>query len=135
MSSGQHPVVGTSEAKQQNASFTSSKTSQGRTTSSRGSGVFSSYTRVSSIRSTQGAAFNRDDLALQHYDEARNTFSALEAGYKKLLLEMDSMKEDHKFKVTQAKISRIELLTIFSSFIVWHHSWHPATGLRPQVNQ
>lgn len=105
MSGKQDPVVDTSVAKERNESYTSSKTSQfqSRNTSSGSSGLYSTYTRVSSISSSQGT-FNRDDIALQHYDEARNTFSALEAGYKKLLLEMDSMKEDHRFKVTRNKI-------------------------------
>lgn len=55
-----------------------------------------SYTRVSRI--SQGF-FDNDDLALRHYDEAKDTFTALEAAYKRLLLQVEAMKEERRFEV------------------------------------
>ena len=55
-----------------------------------------SYTRVSSI--SQGF-FDNDDLALRHYDEAKDTFTALEAAYKRLLLQVEASKEERRFEV------------------------------------
>lgn len=55
-----------------------------------------SYTRVSRI--SQGY-FDNDDVALRHYDEAKDTFTALEAAYKRLLLQVEAMKDERKFEV------------------------------------
>lgn len=55
-----------------------------------------SYTRVSKI--SQGF-FDNDDLALRHYDEAKDTFTALEAAYKRLLLQVEATKEERRFEV------------------------------------
>lgn len=55
-----------------------------------------SYTRVSRI--SQGF-FDNDDLALRHYDEAKDTFTALEAAYKRLLLQVEATKEERRFEV------------------------------------
>lgn len=56
-----------------------------------------SYTRVSRI--SQGF-FDNDDLALRHYDEAKDTFTALEAAYKRLLLQVEATKEERRFEVS-----------------------------------
>lgn len=55
-----------------------------------------SYTRVS--KTSQGF-FDNDDLALRHYDEAKDTFTALEAAYKRLLLQLEALKEERRFEV------------------------------------
>lgn len=55
-----------------------------------------SYTRVSRI--SQGF-FDNDDLALRHYDEAKDTFTALEAAYKRLLLQVEAMKDERRYEV------------------------------------
>lgn len=65
-----------------------------------GDDVFS-YTRVSKI--SQGY-FDNDDLALRHYDEAKDTFTALEAAYKRLLLQVEATKEERRFEVSFIKI-------------------------------
>ena len=61
-----------------------------------GDDVFS-YTRVSKI--SQGF-FDNDDLALRHYDEAKDTFTALEAAYKRLLLQVEASKEERRYEVS-----------------------------------
>lgn len=61
-----------------------------------GDDVFS-YTRVSRI--SQGF-FDNDDLALRHYDEAKDTFTALEAAYKRLLLQVEATKEERRYEVS-----------------------------------
>lgn len=61
-----------------------------------GDNVFS-YTRVSNI--SQGF-FDNDDLALRRYDEAKDTFTALEAAYKRLLLQVESSKQERRLEVS-----------------------------------
>ena len=56
-----------------------------------------SYTRVSKI---SRGFFDNDDLALRHYDEAKDTFTALEAAYKRLLLQVEAMKDERRYEVT-----------------------------------
>lgn len=55
-----------------------------------------SYTRVSKISK---GFFDNDDLALRHYDEAKDTFTALEAAYKRLLLQVEATKEERRYEV------------------------------------
>ena len=55
-----------------------------------------SYTRVSRI--SQGV-FDNDDLALKHYDEAKDTFTALEAAYKRLLLQIEALQDERRHEV------------------------------------
>lgn len=55
-----------------------------------------SYTRVSKISK---GFFDNDDLALRHYDEAKDTFTALEAAYKRLLLQVEASKQERRYEV------------------------------------
>lgn len=106
MSSGKTSQASDSRlAKERTETYTTS-TSQSQSKTILGGGRLLSYTRVS--KSSRGAFDQRDDITLRHYDEARDTFTALEVGYKKLLLEIESMKEQHQLKVS-AGISLISL--------------------------
>ena len=78
-----------------------SDTTETTTRTKLGDDVFS-YTRVSKI--SQGF-FDNDDLALRHYDEAKDTFTALEAAYKRLLLQVEASKEERRFEVNFVMIS------------------------------
>lgn len=78
-----------------------SDTTETTTKTKLGDDVFS-YTRVSKI--SQGF-FDNDDLALRHYDEAKDTFTALEAAYKRLLLQVEASKEERRFEVNFVMIS------------------------------
>lgn len=76
-----------------------SNTSESTSKTKLGDNVFS-YTRVSKI--SQGY-FDNDDLALRHYNEAKDTFSALEAAYKKLLLQVEATKQERQFETERWK--------------------------------
>lgn len=75
-----------------------------------GDDVFS-YTRVSKI--SQGF-FDNDDLALRHYDEAKDTFTALEAAYKRLLLQVETSKQERRFEVNFAVSYCFTTRTLFA---------------------
>lgn len=65
-----------------------------------------SYTRVSKI---SHGFFDNDDVALQHYDEAKDTFTALEAAYKRLLLQVEVMKTERRSEVNHCYFLLVNL--------------------------
>lgn len=75
-----------------------------------GDNVFS-YTRVSNI--SQGF-FDNDDLALRRYDEAKDTFTALEAAYKRLLLQVETSKQERRLEVSFAVSYCFTIRTLFA---------------------
>ena len=72
-----------------------SATTEATSTTRFGDDVYS-YTRVSKISK---GFFDNDDLALRHYDEAKDTFTALEAAYKRLLLQVEASKQERRYEV------------------------------------
>lgn len=83
-------------AAQQSQSYTS-ESSVSRSTTTYSPGV-SSYTRVT--RSTRGL-FDDHDFTLKKFEDAKDTFSDLEAAYKKFNLRIKALKEEHKYEVSE----------------------------------
>ena len=89
---------------EQESSYTSdSSVSKSKTTFN--TGVSSSYTRVT--RSSRGI-FDDHDFTLKKFEDAKDTFTDLEAAYKKFNLRIKSIKEEHKYEVTS-----VFVLTLF----------------------
>lgn len=83
-----------------------SATTEATSTTRFGDDVYS-YTRVSKISK---GFFDNDDLALRHYDEAKDTFTALEAAYKRLLLQVEASKQERRYEVNLIYMITLNIL-------------------------